>query len=248
MTKINYNIKIVILAGGLGTRLEEYTKHLPKPMVIVDKKPIIVHIINIFLKSGFTNFYIAGGYKYKVIKNYFSKFKKNNHKFSHKISNKLCDIKVINTGLKTMTGGRLKRLAQYINKDETFMFTYGDGIANIDIKKLYKHHLKSKKITTITAVRPPARFGELFLRKNLVSSFKEKPQVMSSWINGGFFISERKILDFIKNDSTILEKEPLENLSKKRQLNAYKHNKFWKCVDTKRDVTELNKILKKTFF
>lgn len=248
MYKFNKNIKVIILAGGLGTRMSEYTKRIPKPMVKVDQKPIIEYIISIYIKNGLQNFLIAGGYKYKIIYNYFKNLEIKNKKFSHKIFKKFCNIKVINTGGRTLTGGRLKRLKKFIKKDEIFMFTYGDGYANINIKKLYQEHIKSKKITTVTAVRPPARFGELKLKKNLVINFKEKPQVVSGWINGGFFVTSDKIFDYIKNDFTILEKEPLEKLSKARELNAYKHKSFWKCVDTKRDVIELRKILKKKFF
>lgn len=248
MPKNNNNIKVVILAGGFGTRLGEYTQHIPKPMVNINRIPLLIYILKIFLNNNFKNFYIAGGYKFKYLVNYFKKFKINNKNFTHKIQKDMCNIKIINTGLKTMTGGRLKRLKKYISEDELFMFTYGDGIADINLKKLYEEHLKSKKITTITAVHPPARFGELKLKKNIVTNFKEKPQVASGWINGGFFISYGKIFNYIKNDFTILEKEPLEKLSEKRQLNAYKHESFWKCVDTKRDIIELSKILKKKSF
>ena len=244
MNLLKKNIKVIILAGGLGSRLGEYTKKIPKPMVLINKKPILIRIINIFQKHGFKNFYIAGGYKVQVIKNYFKKLEVNNKQYSHKISKLFCNLKVINTGLKTMTGGRIKKFAKIINKDEIFLFTYGDGIANVNLNKLFKHHLKSKKITTVTAVRPPARFGEIKIRNNLVINFKEKPQVFTGWINGGFFVTNGKIFDFIKNDKTILEKEPLENLCKKKQLNSFRHSGFWKCVDTKRDIDELNKILK----
>ena len=144
-----------------------------------------------------------------------------------------------------MTGGRLKRLEKYINKDEDFMFTYGDGVSNVNIKKLLNFHYKEKKILTVTAVHPPARFGEIVLNKNLVKSFKEKPQVKNGWINGGFFVSNYKFFKFIKKDKDILEKDPLENLCKKKQLAAYKHDGFWKCMDTIRDRDVLREIYKK---
>ena len=147
-----------------------------------------------------------------------------------------------------MTGGRLKRTLKHILPDEDFMFTYGDGISNVNIKKLYKHHKKNNKIVTVTAVRPPARFGEIIIKKKLVNSFKEKPQVTDSWINGGFFVAKTSFFKFISGDKDILEKKPLEKVCRKRELTAYKHEGFWKCMDVKRDRDELEKIYKKTKF
>ena len=147
-----------------------------------------------------------------------------------------------------MTGGRLKKINKYLNKDEDFMFTYGDGVSNINIKKLIRFHKKNKKMITVTAVRPPARFGEIIIKKNLVQSFKEKPQVAQGWINGGFFISKSVFLDYIRNSKTILEKNPLEKVAKQKQLSVFKHYKFWKCIDTLRDKNELEKIYKKNKF
>ena len=216
-------MKIVILAGGLGTRLHEYTKTIPKPMVKIGGYPILVHIINIYLRQGFNQFYIAVGYKKEIIKKYFNNYK-------------------------TLTGGRLKRIKNFLPDGRDFMFTYGDGISDVNIKKLLKFHLKRKKLITVTAVRPPARFGEIVLRKKTVIGFKEKPQVTEGWINGGFFIAKKEFLNLIKSDRTILEKEPLEYAVKTKNLSAYTHNGFWKCMDTKRDKDELEKIYKKNKF
>ena len=225
-------MKIVILAGGLGTRLSEYTKKIPKPMVKINKTPIIVHIINHYVKYGFKNFYIAAGYKKNIIKNYF----KNN--------NVDLNIKVIDTGQKTMTGGRIKRLKKYLKK-ETFMMTYGDGISDENIKKLIKFHKTNNVIATLTAVRPPARFGAIKIKGKKVSYFKEKSKLDEGWINGGFFVFEPEIFNFIQNDNTFLEREPLIKLGNLKQLNAFKHQGFWQCMDTVRDKEILEKKFKK---
>ena len=224
-------MKVVILAGGLGTRLSEFTKTIPKPMVKINGKPLIYHIMKWYAKNGFKDFYIALGYKGYVIKKYFEK------------KNFGWNIKLIDTGRKSMTGGRIKRLKKFLN-DETFMLTYGDGLSNVNLKKLYNFHLKNKKLVTVTAVRPPARFGHLKIKKNLVSYFKEKSHTDEGWINGGFFVINSQFLDYIKNDESILEKEPLERACKKKNLVAFKHHGFWQCVDTKRDLDRLKKILK----
>ncbi len=238
-------MKVVILAGGLGTRLPEYTKKIPKPMVKVAGYPIIIHIIEHFLKYNLNEFIIATGYKGYIFEKYFKKYKKNGKPFIAKIKKKNCKITLLKTGLKTLTGGRLKRVANYLNKDEDFMFTYGDGVCNVNLIKLIKFHKQNKKLITVTAVRPPARFGELQIDKKFVKSFKEKPQVTSGWINGGFFVSKYRFLEKITGDKVILEKQPLENSSKSRQLLAFKHYGFWKCMDTKRDKDVLDKILRK---
>ena len=224
-------MKVVILAGGLGTRISEYTKSIPKPMIRIKKLPILVHIMKHYVKFGFNEFYIALGYKGNVIKNYFKK-----KKFSWKVN-------LINTGKNTMTGGRLKRLKKYLHK-ENFFLTYGDGLSNIDLTKLLRFHNNNKKLVTLTAVRPPARFGALKLNGNLVKYFKEKSRMDEGWINGGFFVINPKFFNYIKNDQTYLERCPLENITKIKQLAAYKHNGFWQCIDTKRDLILLNKILK----
>ncbi len=231
--KKNNNIKTVILCGGFGTRIFEETKSKPKPMIKIGDKPILLHIIDKFRKHGFHDFILATGYKSKVIENYFKKFR-----------SKKLNIITINTGKKTMTGGRLLRLKKYFEKYENFMVTYGDGLTNQNLKKLFKYHLRHRKIGTITAVRPPARYGELLLKGNKVKQFTEKPVVTQSWINGGFFVFNSKIFKFIKNDNEILEKKPLENLSKKGELNAFKHKGFWQCMDTMRDKKYLNSLLK----
>jgi len=241
-------MKVAILAGGLGTRISEYTKTIPKPMIKIGRYPILVHIINLYLKNGLKDFYILMGYKSNIIKKYFKNFKQVNKPFKFTINNKSCKVTLLETGKKTMTGGRLKKMNFFLSRDEKFMFTYGDGISNIDIKKLLKFHNKNNKIITITAVRPQARFGELQIDKSTVTSFKEKPQTNSSWINGGFFVANRKFLNFISSEKTILEKEPLEKVSKKKQLLAFKHKGFWKCMDTLRDKQVLEELHKKNFF
>ena len=223
-------MKVVLLAGGFGTRLSEYTKTIPKPMIKVGGKPMIFHIMKQYAKYGFKEFYIALGYKGSVIKKFFDK-----NFYDWKIN-------LIETGKKTMTGGRLKRLKKYIG-NETFMLTYGDGLSDINLRQLLKFHKKNKKFVTITAVRPPARFGALKLKGQYVSYFKEKSKLDEGWINGGFFVMEPEFLKYIKNDNTYLEREPLETVTKMRQLSAFKHDGFWQCVDTKRDIDKLNKIL-----
>jgi len=229
-------MKVVILAGGLGTRISEYTKTIPKPIIKINNKPILRLIMEHYKKYGFNNFYIALGYKGNVIRKYFE---------NHTV--KGCKINLINTGSKTMTGGRLKRLKKYL-KSERFMLTYGDGVSNLNLKKLLNFHKKNKKLVTLTAVRPPARFGAIKIKGNQVNYFKEKSKLDEGWINGGFFVIEPKFLKLIKNDSTFLEKEPLENVAKKNQLMAFKHYDFWQCMDTKRDKENLEKNLRKIKF
>ena len=225
-------MKVVLLAGGFGTRFSEYTKTIPKPMIDIAGKPMLLHIMKLYAKYGFKDFYIALGYKGKVIKKFFNK------KFFN------WNINLIETGRNTMTGGRLKRLKKHIGKN-TFMMTYGDGLSNVNLKKLLKFHKKNKKLVTLTAVRPPARFGALKLKGQRVSYFKEKSKLDEGWINGGFFVMEPEFLKFIKNDNTYLEREPLENVAKKRQLAAFKHEGFWQCMDTRRDKDKLDEILSK---
>ena len=241
-------MKVAILAGGKGTRLSELTKEVPKPMVKIGTKPILIHIMSLYLKYNFKEFIILAGYKSNIIKKFFKNFKKNNTPFNYKINNKNCRITIIESGKNSMTGGRLKFLKKLLQKDEEFMFTYGDGISNVNIKKLLKFHKKNKKMVTVTAVRPPARFGEIIIKNNLVDSFKEKPQVTQAWINGGFFVAKKKFLNLIKNKKTILEKKPLEKASKRKQLAVFKHYNFWKCMDTLRDKEVLQDIYKKNRF
>ena len=223
-------MKVILLAGGFGTRLSEYTKTIPKPMINICGKPMLFYIMKLYAKYGYKDFYIALGYRGKIIKKFFNK------KFFD------WNINFIETGKNTMTGGRLKRLKKYIGK-ETFMMTYGDGLSNVNLKKLLQFHKKNKKLVTLTAVRPPARFGALKLKGRRVSYFKEKSKLDEGWINGGFFVMEPEFLKFIKNDYTYLEREPLETVTKKKQLLAFKHKGFWQCMDTKRDKDNLNKIL-----
>ena len=224
--------KIVILAGGYGTRLSEYTKKIPKPMVKIKNKPILVHIMKHYANFGFKDFYIALGYKGNVIKNYFKK-----NKFSW-------NIKLVDTGINTMTGGRIKKLKKYLG-NESFFATYGDGISDINLNKLLKFHKQNKKLVTLTAVRPPARFGAIKLSGNKVKFFKEKDKIDEGWINGGFFVMETSFIKYIKNSQTFLEKEPLETVGRMGELMAYKHKGFWQCMDTKRDKDYLDKVLKK---
>ena len=225
-------MKVVILAGGFGTRLSEYTDSIPKPMVPIGDKPMIEHIMKIYADYGHKEFYVALGYKGKVIKEYFKNFK-NDWK-----------INLIDTGADTYTGGRLKRLRKYLS-EETFLLTYGDGVSNININELIEFHKRHKKIVTISAVRPPARFGSLSLKGSEVLKFKEKTQLGESWINGGFFVINPKFFDFLKGDKTILESEPLETVTDLKEIKAFKHEGFWQCMDHKLDKDLLDSLYKK---
>lgn len=231
MVKKIEDLQVVILAGGKGTRLKEHTKSIPKPMVKVLGKPIITYIIKHYRSYGIKNFIIASGYKSNIIKNY---FKDDPY------------INVVYTGKDTLTGGRVKRLSKYING--TFFLTYGDGISDINIKSLYKFHKNHKKIATITAVHPISRFGEILLNsRNTVLKFNEKPQVKNDWINGGFFIFNKEIFKYLRNDEEILEKYPLQKISKIKQLKAYRHKRFWHCIDTIRDIEIVSNLLKNEY-
>ncbi len=227
-------MKVVILCGGKGTRLGFETKTIPKPMAKIDNDPIILHIINYYKKFGYKDFILALGYKGSVIKNYFKNKKK-------KLS---IDIKCINTGKNTLTGGRLLKLKKYLAKEENFMLTYGDGLTNQNLNKLEQFHNKNKKIATMTIVRPPVRFGEVKLNGMLIKNFKEKPQIKNSWINGGFFIFNKKIFKFLGRDNEMLERTPIEKIAKRKQLVGYKHLGFWQCMDTPREKEYLKKLLK----
>ena len=226
-------MKVVILAGGLGTRIAEYTKSIPKPMIKVCGKPILQRIIDHYISYGHYEFFIALGYKGHLIKNYFR-----NKRIDKKIK-----IHLIDTGKNTMTGGRLKRLKNYLK--EKFLLTYGDGLSSVNINKLVKFHKKHKKLITLSAVRPPARFGAIKIRNNVVQYFREKNNLDEGWINGGFFVMNKKFLKFIKDDRTYLERKPLEIAAKLNQLKAFKHYGFWQCMDTKRDKERLEQIIKK---
>ena len=245
-------MKVVILAGGFGSRLHEETYLKPKPMVEIGGKPILWHIMKIYSYYGFNEFIICLGYKGYMIKEYFTNY------FSHVndltielASNKIIQhnnrsedfkITLVDTGLSTQTGGRIKRIKKYIN-ESTFMMTYGDGVANINIKKLIDFHIKNGKLATITAVKPVSRFGALkVLDNSIVDNFEEKPVVDGSWINGGFFVLDNKIFDYIKGDDTSWEDKPLKDLAKNVELVAYKHLDFWKPMDTLREKRELEKL------
>ena len=230
-------MKIVILAGGFGTRLSEYTENIPKPMVPIGGRPIIEYIMETFSKFGHKDFFVALGYKGQVMIDHFKNTeiqKKNNW-----------NINLIDTGSNTMTGGRVKRMKKYIG-DETFLLTYGDGLANINIKKLIDFHEDKKKMLTISAVRPPARFGALQIdEKNNVMNFREKNQLDESWINGGYMVVNPEIFNLIRDDQTVLEKEVLENLAKKNNIIAFKHEGFWQCMDHKLDKDKFDEMIKR---
>ena len=244
-------MKTIILAGGFGTRLSEYTDTIPKPMAIIGGKPILWHIMKKYSKYDLKDFYYALGYKSEVIKDYFFKYSILNSDFTvnlssadiqlHQVQSEDWNITLVDTGLDTMTGGRIKRLREYI-ANEPCLVTYGDGVADINISELITFHKKHGKLATVTAVRPQARFGELELEDNSVKSFKEKPQLDQGWINGGFFVIEPEVFDLIQGHQTMFEREPLESLANDNQLMAYKHNGFWKCMDTKRDLENLNQL------
>lgn len=245
-------MKVILLAGGLGTRLSEYTNLIPKPMVPVGGKPMLWHIMQTYASYGHKDFYVALGYKAEVIKEYFLNYRAINSNFTvdlgsgkidpHEFSPVDWRITLVDTGDSTMTGGRVKRLREYVG-NEVFMLTYGDGLADINIDELLAFHKSHGKMVTVSAVRPPARFGEMKLHSDgCVESFKEKPQMNEGWINGGFFVVNPEFFDFISGDSTLLEREPLEMASLKGELMAYRHNGFWHCMDTKRDQELLDKM------
>jgi glucose-1-phosphate cytidylyltransferase len=247
-------MKVVILAGGFGTRLSEYTESIPKPMVTVGGKPILWHIMNRYASYGHKDFVLALGYKAEVVKNYFLSMSSANSDFTldmasgqiqvHDESNIDWKVTLVDTGLETMTGGRVKRLQKYVGNDP-FMLTYGDGLSDVNFDELTEFHKSHGKLLTVSAVRPIARFGELSMEGDLVTSFQEKPQVTRGWINGGFFVCQSEIFDYIDNDDTILEREPLETISNQSQLMAFRHDGFWQCMDTKRDKDFLEELWKK---
>ena len=227
-------MKVVILAGGYGTRLAEYTSDIPKPLVKIGNEPILTHIMRFFSSFGFNSFIIAAGYKQKVIFDYY--------KDSIRLQKEFPNLKIVNTGKDTMTGGRILKLKHYFNENENFFMTYGDGLSDVDLNKLKKFHDSHGKIATVTAVHPPVRFGELEIANNKVTNFEEKPQAKAGWINGGFFILNYEVLDYIKDDTTMFEREPMSKLANEGKLMAFKHNGFWKCMDTLRDKIILDKM------
>jgi len=244
-------MKAVILAGGFGTRISEETHLKPKPMIEIGGMPLLWHIMKIYSFYGIDDFVICCGYKGYVIKEYFANYflhmsdvtfdMKENKMEVHKKSVEPWMVTLVDTGTDTMTGGRLKRVQKYV-ENETFCFTYGDGLADISIKNLIEFHKKQKTIATVTSVQPPGRFGSLNIEQEKIVEFQEKPLGDGSWINGGYFVLEPRIFDYIQDDKTIWEKEPLEKLAKESQLSAYKHNGFWNAVDTLRDQNYLENL------
>lgn len=229
----------LILAGGKGTRFSEYTDKIPKPMIEAKNKPLLIHIMNIYLNQGVKKFIILSGYKSDYIKNY---FETNKNEFSN------IELTVLDTGLETQTGGRVKKAINLIS-DEYFYLTYGDGLGNINLESLTKFHFKNETIGTLTAVRPPARFGSLEINSDsYVSEFGEKNNANEGWINGGFFVLNKKISQYIEDDSTPLEKAPLEHLAKIKQLKAFKHDGFWRPVDTIRELEILESEMDQKLF
>jgi glucose-1-phosphate cytidylyltransferase len=245
-------MKAVILAGGLGTRLSEETSVKPKPMIEIGGKPILWHIMKIYSSYGINEFIICLGYKGYVIKEYFVNYFlhmsditidiKNNTTKIHDNYAEPWTVTLIETGETSMTGGRIKRVSSYLADDEDFCLTYGDGVSNVDINKVIEQHRAQRNLVTLTAIRPPARFGAIHVENNKILSFQEKPFGGSGWANGGFFVLSPKVTDYIDNDSTIWEREPLEQLAQENQIGAYQHEDFWHAMDTLRDKNYLEEM------
>ena len=250
------SLPVAILCGGKGTRLREETEFRPKPIINVGDKPIIWHIMKIYAHYGFKNFMLCLGYKGEVIRDYFINYDWNHSdiilELGHKRVTKLENVHdeedwriwLIDTGQETMTGGRIKRLSSYLDKigSDIFLATYGDGVCNVNIADLLDFHHSHGKLATVTAVRPASRFGELIIEDNIVSHFQEKPQTAEGWINGGYFVLNRKVLDLIEGDSTVFEDQPLKTLSALGELAVYRHEGFWQCMDTYRELELLNNL------
>jgi glucose-1-phosphate cytidylyltransferase len=246
-------MKVILLAGGFGTRLAEYTDVIPKPMVPVGGKPILWHIMQTYASFGHKDFYVALGHKAEIIKDYFLNYRALNADFTvdlasgnvmpHQVDPLNWKVTLVNTGDATMTGGRVKRMQSFIG-NEACMLTYGDGVADIDLDELLAFHRSHGKMVTVSAVRPAARFGELEIEGARVASFQEKPQMHDGWVNGGYFVIEPDFFDLIVGDSMLLEREPLEQATKMGELMAYKHEGFWQCMDTKRDLDHLQSLWK----
>lgn len=246
-------MKVVILAGGFGTRLSEYTEAIPKPMITIGGHPILWHIMKRYASFGYNDFHLALGYKSEVIKEYFLNYHSLNSDFTVNLANGSIDlhqtdsvdwkVTLVHTGVDSMTGGRVKRMQPFIG-DESFLLTYGDGVADIDISALVDFHRSHGKMITVSAVHPRARFGALDIDGDQVLSFKEKPQTTKGWINGGYFVIEPEFFDLIEQDSMVLEREPLEKASQMGELVAYHHKGFWQCMDTKRDLDSLEEMWK----
>ncbi len=244
-------MKAVILAGGLGTRISEETSSRPKPMVEVGNRPILWHIMKIYSQHGINDFIVCCGYKGYVIKEYFANYflhmsdvtfdMQNNQMKILQNSAEPWRVSLVDTGESTMTGGRLKRIQSYLD-DEDFCLTYGDGVGDVDITALVKFHREQGRLATLTAMQPPGRFGSLALKGHQIQHFQEKPQGEGGWINGGFFVLSPKVMDYINSDDSVWEREPLENLAKDQQLNAWFHNGFWQPMDTLRDKNHLEEL------
>ncbi len=245
-------VKVVILAGGLGSRLSEETTLRPKPMVEIGGYPILWHILKGYAHHGFNDFAIALGYKGEFIKDYFLRYRMLSSNLDIDLASGKVEssgeppenwrLQLVNTGKDTLTGGRLHRLESLLRPHGTFMLTYGDGVCNVDIRKVLEFHKRHGKLATMTAVRPPARFGTMNFDGDRVTEFKEKPQTEGGWINGGFFVFEPAIFDFLSGDKTVLEQKPLEDLARQSQLMAFKHDGFWQCMDTIRDKNLLEEL------
>ena len=245
-------MKAVILAGGLGTRLSEETVLRPKPMVEVGGKPILWHIMNIYAIQGITEFIIALGYKGEMIKEYFLNFYAINNDISldlatgrttiHDGNQPKWKIHLIDTGLETQTGGRLKRLRKWLCEDETFLFTYGDGLSDLNVSALLDFHKSHGKFATVTTVRSPARFGRIGFEGDAVVEFYEKPRSGEGWINGGFFVLNTKVFDYIREDETVWERDPVERLAQDGQMMGYRHYGFWSCMDTLKEKHYLDEL------
>lgn len=247
-------MKVVILAGGFGTRISEESHLKPKPMIEIGDYPILWHIMKYYSMYGYNDFIICCGYKQYVIKQFFANyylhmsdvtfdFTEEEKMIIHNNTAEPWKVTLVDTGLNTMTGGRIKRIGKYLN-GERFMLTYGDGVSNVDINKLVEHHIRSKKKATLTAIQPGGRYGKLDISANgtMVDGFVEKAIEDGGWINGGFMVLENDVLNYIRDDSTIFEREPLETLAKENELVAYKHTGFWQCMDTLRDKEKLEKL------
>ena len=245
-------MKAVLLAGGFGTRLSEETDLLPKPMVEIGGRPILWHIMKIYTHFGINDFIICLGYNGYVIKEYFINYYRHMSDLSvdtgsgdieiHQARTEKWRVTLVETGLNTMTGGRLKRISKYLSPNEDFLMTYGDGVASINIQALIEFHRNEGRLATVTAVRPPGRFGALEIEDNRVERFTEKPQGDGSIINGGFFVLSPKVLDYVEGDATIWESEPMERLAREGELSAYRHSGFWQPMDTLRDRRELEQM------
>ena len=249
-------MKAVILAGGFGTRISEYTHSIPKPMIPIGNVPILAHIIEIYAKYGIDEIIILGGYKVEVIQEYFYNtmwvrrdmqldFKNSKITYINSTQEVFSNLKItiLDTGANTMTGGRLLRAKKYLENDECFHFTYGDGLSNVNLNEVINIHRKSNSIATLTAVKPPARYGELTIQQNTVLEFKEKPKLDSGYINGGFFVLSNEIFNYLHDDSTVFEKSPLENLAREGKLSCFHHEGFWQSVDTKKEKDYLDSLV-----